>query len=403
MASIFTWIDHSERQRRKVLDAIDMFHEKGTRDELGLGTIRDAFADLLFPGTGSLQTRARYFLFIPWMYNELEAKRIGPADIPRRSRQYEIKLIDVLAESGDPEGTIGILARAALRRLASNVYWTGLGALSIRHFVGSQEEYHRFFDKLSLMRSAAPRNDDGEPVTEIRHAWHAGLPAPPEGFPHEVTFALSLNEAEYLRERVECSHPTSLFAFLLRHLNCESNVPFAWFHPKAGELPPKLAGQVLHAKRFSEVMLGAAFLYNLMIAEKPPRNDELISDYESDLEEWALNIEAQLGKLREWDRKEFWNIVHEIDATRRPFTEGFVNCWVDLAIAGYTPRDIKASASARTLIEERERRLKRSLARLSNQRARELWKGASGTGQIDYRWRNAQWLLNDIFAGLQRG
>ncbi len=403
MPSLFAWIDHSERQRRKVLDAIDMFHEKGTRDELGLGTIRDAFADLLFPGTGSLQTRARYFLFIPWMYKELEAKHVGPADIPRRSRQYEIKLIDVLAESGEPGGTIGISARAALRRLASNIYWTGLGVLSIRKFAGSQEEYHRFFDKVSFIGAATPRNDDGEPVSEIKHPWHAALPAPPTGFPHEVDFALSQHEAEYLRERVECSHPASLFAFLLRHLDCESKVQFAWFHHKFGELPPNLAGQVLHAKRFSEVMLGAALLYNLMIAEKPPRNDELIAAYESDLEQWALSIQAQLGDLRAWDRNGFWKVVHETDATRRPFTEGFVNSWIDLVLAGSKPRDVKTSVSARTLIEERERRLKRSLARLSNQRARELWRGASGTGQIDYRWRNAQWLMNDIFAGLQRG
>ena len=50
MESTFTWLDYSEVERRKMLDVIDLFGEKTTRDELGIGGVRDAFADLLFPG-----------------------------------------------------------------------------------------------------------------------------------------------------------------------------------------------------------------------------------------------------------------------------------------------------------------------------------------------------------------
>jgi hypothetical protein len=41
-----------------------------TRDELGIGSVRDAFAELLFPGTGAIMTRARYFL-LAGVYGEL--------------------------------------------------------------------------------------------------------------------------------------------------------------------------------------------------------------------------------------------------------------------------------------------------------------------------------------------
>ena len=58
MPSTFTWLDYSEHERRKMLDVIELFGERTTRDELGLGSIRDAFADLLFPGTSTIQTRA---------------------------------------------------------------------------------------------------------------------------------------------------------------------------------------------------------------------------------------------------------------------------------------------------------------------------------------------------------
>ena len=68
MVSTFAWLDHSEEQRRRLLNFVSLFKEKGTVDELGIGTIRDALSDLLFPGTSAPQTRARYFLFVPWIF-----------------------------------------------------------------------------------------------------------------------------------------------------------------------------------------------------------------------------------------------------------------------------------------------------------------------------------------------
>ena len=88
--SQISWLDYSEYERRKTLDMIDLFREKGTRDELGIGLIRDALANLLFPGTSTVQTRARYFLFIPWMYGDLENRRIS---IPNRLTRHPTREI----------------------------------------------------------------------------------------------------------------------------------------------------------------------------------------------------------------------------------------------------------------------------------------------------------------------
>jgi hypothetical protein len=33
--STFTWLDYSEHERRKMLDVIELFGERTTRDELG--------------------------------------------------------------------------------------------------------------------------------------------------------------------------------------------------------------------------------------------------------------------------------------------------------------------------------------------------------------------------------
>ncbi len=49
-----------------------LFQVRETRDELGLGAVRDSFADQMFPGTSTIQTRLRYMLFVPWMYRRFE-------------------------------------------------------------------------------------------------------------------------------------------------------------------------------------------------------------------------------------------------------------------------------------------------------------------------------------------
>ena len=70
MTSSLTWLDVSAEQQRRVRDLIRLFEEPGTRDELGIGPIRDAFSEMMFPGTAVIQTRARYLLFIPWHFQE---------------------------------------------------------------------------------------------------------------------------------------------------------------------------------------------------------------------------------------------------------------------------------------------------------------------------------------------
>src|SRR5262245_20576735 len=142
MPSTFTWLDYSEADRRKMLDVINAFREKETRDELGFGSVRDAFADSLFPGTSTIQTRARYFLFVPWIYLRLEHERVSPSDIARQARRDEVRLIEALLRGGETsegDGVIGRRARAALQRLPSSVYWLGLATWGIRCFDGSQD------------------------------------------------------------------------------------------------------------------------------------------------------------------------------------------------------------------------------------------------------------------------
>src|SRR5690348_18030165 len=134
--SAFIWLDYSEYERRRMLDVVDLFRERDTRDELGVGSVRDAFADMLFPGTSTIMTRARYFLLVPWTYRRLERHRVRSAEIAARARKAELELVEPIEQSDDNDGNIGQVAKTALKRLPSSVYWQGLYVWGIRSFAG---------------------------------------------------------------------------------------------------------------------------------------------------------------------------------------------------------------------------------------------------------------------------
>lgn len=399
MASTFTWLDYSEHQRRQMLDVIELFGERTTRDEIGIGSVRDAFADLLFPGTSTIQTRAKYFLFVPWIYQQLEARRTSSASVAIKARKQETKLMQAIEDSGDTSGLIGQRAKENVHRLASSVYWQGLLVWGIRTFSGSQDEYHRSLDGYYLRqqaRRATKEEYEGESYQSDRHNWHVGLPAAPETFPEEATFELSPHEAAYLREQVLTHCSSSLLAYLLREQVSPAGIKFAW---QLGEgLPAQLERQVEHGRNFSEVLWGAQLLYNLMLAEKRDWQDR-VDLYRQRFSDWATLIASRSDELHAWSRQQFWGIVYTANPRVSLRARAFINRWIDLVLEG-TPDGIEDSAAARHLVERREFQLKGGLARLRNERALELWRGAAGAAQLDLRWNSARVIVDDILADL---
>lgn len=127
MHSSLTWLDYDLKARERTFRILSLFQEKESRDELGLGSVRDSFADQLFPGTSTIQTRLRYMLFVPWIYKILEDKCISSAEFSKEAERLERSIIDPLCNGIDNEGVIGGRAGSSVKRLPSSVYWAGLG------------------------------------------------------------------------------------------------------------------------------------------------------------------------------------------------------------------------------------------------------------------------------------
>jgi len=401
MGSSITWLDFSEHERRKALDIIDTFREREARDELGIGTVRDALSDVLFPGVSTIQTRARYFLFIPWIYLSLERKRsTASGDTERLARREEVRLIDALADAGETEGVIGIEARKTLKRLPSHVYWQGLEAWGLRRLSISQSDYHRFFTRFAthVAHTHDAVEEEGERDASLRKVWHEEIPPPPEDFPATANFKLRKVESEYLRERLLARQPGKLITYLVDRTIVPSESAFPWEHPGRAEFPELNLVQLGHARCFSLVMHGAALLYNLMLSELQ-QSEEGAERFTQDVSAWVTSIESEKDELHSWDRKAFWQLVRAQNPRISPLAREFIDRWMDLAIFDPSTARLRDNVEARTLIANRERRLKGMQSRFANERALELWGGASGAYQLSYRWFQAQRIVNDIVDG----
>jgi hypothetical protein len=291
MEPSLTWLDFSSADREKMRRVLDLFKEQGTVDEMGLGTLRDTLADALFPGTSTIQTRLRYMLFIPWLYQRLERRCGQMGDLGRAARDAEIELIGPLASGDDAEGVIGSRARVGLSRLPSQVYWAGLVRWGIFQYPQSQSWYHSHFTDLCQRDRGDIRADDPGLVWAKRGTWHPRLPSAPEGFPWEASFSLRREDAEFLRGRIEERCSNTLLAWLAGEGSSAPAENF-WEDPSALAAKPEIRATTELARRFSLHVEGLPLLYNLLLAKR--RRDqghrdkeELVEEYLRELGEWA--------------------------------------------------------------------------------------------------------------------
>ena len=311
MASALTWLDYSERDRRRALDVIDLFRETGTVDELGLAGVRNSFSELFFPGTSTIQTRACYFLLVPWTFLRLERRRWSSSKIAARARQAELNLSSRMLTAGDGSGVFGSQAGMALKRLPSEVYWGGLGSWGIRTFQGHMWAYFRSLDgfyQRSAQFQRTPRDPEGRSAPPAN--WHPHLPDPPPGFPYEnVAVDLRREDAEYLRDRIQARYPHSLLAVLAGRGNAaDLRVDRPWKLSALSEVSPNLREQLYDAKMFSICMQGAALLYNLMLAELQ-QHERRMERHREALENWAAGMDALQSELADWQLRGVWNVV----------------------------------------------------------------------------------------------
>ena len=405
MQPTLTWIDLTASDRDKMRRVLDLFNEKGTLDEMGLGSLRDALSDALFPGTSYIQTRLRYVLFVPWIYRRLEDRRVRSSDVERAARAAEVDLIGRLEQNEDAKGIIGVVARGSLVRLPSSMYWSALTRWSIFRPQQSQGWYHSHFDALVDGRGVMGRADGPGVIWSQDAHWHPRLPEPPKGFPWEASFALTREEADFLRGRVEESCGGTLLAWLVRN-GSDSPAEDVWDDPDALRAPASVHETLELARRFSLHVEGMPLLYNLLVAER--RREVLDSDEAESIDacraaltEWAAE---ETDEVRPFEPDALWELVVRRGGRLRYPQRLFIESW-SRRIAELDPDRVADDDRLRTLIAERELRLKGARARLANRNRLLDWTppraGAARKDiRMDFRWFRVRQFMSDLHRGL---
>lgn len=404
MEATLTWLDLTSSDREKLRRILDLFKERGTIDELGLGNLRDMFADALFPGVNTVQTRLRYVLFIAWMYKSLESKRVSTSEgVDSVARKSEIKLIGSLERSDDSAGTIGVQARDSLIRLPSNIYWTALKRWGIFNGMESQPGYHKNFHNRNL--HVGMFEDDPGSESDTQSKWHLRLPDRPPSFPKRVSFKLKKKESTFLQGCLEEKCKGTLLGWLARNGSKDLEHDHLWETSAATRASKDIRELIEHARRFSLHVEGMSILYNLLIAELRISKQVAVDDAEID----AQRVSDYRTYLSEWATQEDHEEPYD-PATLNTFTLDrtqklsypqmkFLEHW-SARIAEVGAQAIVDDEFTRNLIRDRECNLKKQRARLSNLERLRDWSGDVGLGRMEFRWYTARQLLMDLFEGL---
>lgn len=389
----FTWLDHNDEDAQRVREALAAFDQPGMIDPLGFGPVRDAFSELLFPGVSTVQTRARYFLLVPWAYDRLDRERVRSSAGAAQAREWEVATIEALLEgSDDHTGIIGRESRAGTKQLPSQIYWGGLGRWEVRLFPGTRREYVAGLDRRRARRNR--RNTDGDAQAES--LWN-GLPLPPEGVFDECTLQLSADEADYLRGRILSAVPETYLADVLR----AADEPLGEWPWETGGASGRNQEVLHHARLFSLVSWGANLVYNRVLEER------YLADGTGDfggapdalLEEWLAAMDADAADLATWaaDLGAMWSTVARANP-RALRLRPFVDSW--LLRAARAPHAVISDSDVRRDLVAREASIKGHRARLSNKRARETSQGMQGEDRMAFRWRQVTAIVGDVREGI---
>ena len=379
-----------------------MFSQQESRDELGLGRIRDALSDTLFPGTSVLLTRARYFLSVPWLFREGARHRYHGARLSSWVDQQERRLIGALRDGGDLEGLIGRNVGVAVQNLPSGIYWNSLRRFGILRHQGTEAQ------AVGLRQISRPMGEETEFLERSDAVWSPSIPGPPDDFfsLSRCDFALRHDEATWLAERIVDAVPDTMLQFLVSRGNRpEATARFAWEDPDADEAAGRVRNALDEARRFAVAMHGAALLYNVLLAERAEElglleHEERRDHYAAQLEEWQREIES--SDLGRWDLNQLWTLVTEQERPAAARTRSFVTDWVALTLKR-SSLGLADDPEARALVMNRELFQKGSQARLRNDRLMRQWGGASGSARLNFRWPVVARLLDDIARGRESG
>ncbi len=389
------WIDFSKSDRNKVLNVLERLSERGTLDELGISPIRDGFANIFFPGTSTIQTRAKYFMIVPYALKDMEySNETNPNRVLRTFDEIEKKCGEMLlGNGGDTDGIIGSRSLGQnkwVKRTPADIYWAGLrnygiftgGSLSLSEYVRAVCALKN--QKTTLIR-LGNRNDNSE-MDECddkdagslfrRNFWK--IPTYYEGWKDDISIKLSPEEGSFLKSQILTAFPTSMMAYILKKgiidiLSCKS---FQDLQTLIKLFPDQIQKDYALAYSFSSFLFVIRVVYNMVVSDSQNEAANVFwREFEPNLAKIAdVDLEAIFARLSVYGNTSLCKFLRKSQGLMRQ---------ADLE-------------RLKTEIKIREHNLKDKRAKTS-QPGKFDHNAWFGGGELDYRFGNAKVIISDIF------
>ena len=287
------WIDFSKNERSKILSVLDLLGEKGVLDELGISQIRDGYSDLFFPGTSTIQTRAKYFFIVPYAFRDLEFN--NQYDLFKLKKTFdncEEKCAHIFLENTPDES--GVIGSRAIRngswvsRTPSAIYWAGLrkygffkGKLSIDHyikFIAVQKQ--NTLDAVNLGNRSDEGYDDKN-AGDVQKAHLFNIPSYKRDWIDNLKMNLTFEEGQFLKNQIIDNCPDSLMAYVLKY-DIHEFLDISYFSDLKTiihRFPDDIKNNYNKANSFSEFSFALRVVYNLIVSEN--KNEEAVKEFDN--------------------------------------------------------------------------------------------------------------------------
>lgn len=407
----FGWIDFSKQDRTNAINIINSMKEKGVLDELGFGSLRQAFANDFFPGTSTIQTRAKYFFIVPYILQDFIAKVSATENDFQKFAENALKEISglnkaehqtgkILVQNMGKDEKIGIIGSRSIaggkwvKRTPLSIYWNGLRSFGF--FRSKRPNYALadfFMNVFTLKRNEdsfknatkPSKNDDSDDVDAGNFSKTnplVKLGTYTKNWKENLSINLTNAEAEILKEKIIESMPDSLLAFILQNKidisSCSGNFEAA-SSLLFEKVNPEMAKKLDLANKANEFFYMTMLRYSFLLCK-----DE-VAEIKS---EWECAWKNKTKICNNFDINETFSTMKIQNARLKLFLTNLKSAFLS--------DDLEKASE---IIIRREKDLKGKRAKLSNAEYTLSDEDKKIFSRFDYRLVSAARIIKDIFDG----
>lgn len=436
------WVYFSESENKKSLDMLSRLLIPGAMDELGLGLVRDAFSNEFFPGTSTIQTRAKYFIILNNILDDFSSLNIDNKPIQHlqddfRREEYKCaKQLNSVYKNKEGETVNGIIGGdneyiasfdSWIKRTPSQIYWNGLKTyeivsseiISVRNYLyKSLNERNKTKSNEQGKKKNGKEEDDYnyDSATNDVQPFNVGCNTEEtypksENWIEQLSINLSKEESTFLSNRIQTSILSSgkLISWLLKkginiktimkgydeqnEKDCKHRFEYFTYQLKQRytDIPQDFLDLFDLACKYNRLSTIARIRYNYILSDyKNKEWEDLWNRYTTETgcidSQLIVKIYTRFNNINRRDEKFLNDILTEYNKNISIPSYNF-----DKFDEYLVQQEIDIKGHKKARLENKDKKL--------DNKGRQVWIGGY---ELDYRLSNVATILDDILYGLNK-